>query len=147
VLSPGASRNLTVQFSWTIDTLPDNPLIDTIMIKFNCFSRPIGTVNIRTERTSVNERPDMPQNISLDQNAPNPFGEMTSVEYRIPNDEKITLNVYNALGRQVATLIDGFIGAGEHTATFNATGLPAGIYIARLQVGGAVVQRMMQVVK
>ncbi len=98
-------------------------------------------------QTPVRELQTSPQNISLSQNAPNPFGEMTNVEYRIPNNEKITLNVYNALGRQVATLVNGFVGGGEHTATFNAAGLSAGVYIARLQAGGSVLQRMMQVVR
>jgi len=98
-------------------------------------------------QTPVREVQTSSQNISLSQNAPNPFGEMTNVEYRIPNNEKITLNVYNALGRQVAELVNGFMGGGEHMAVFNAAGLPGGVYIVRLQADGAVVQRMMQVLR
>ncbi|HZV12153.1 MAG TPA: T9SS type A sorting domain-containing protein, partial [Candidatus Kapabacteria bacterium] len=139
-LTPGEQKIIVAKFLFLNDSS------DTIMVRFDCFSRPLAVLIVNPPN-AVNEPGPVPQNISLAQNAPNPFSEMTNVEYRIPNDEKVSLNVYNALGRQVATLVNGFAGGGEHTAMFNATGLPAGVYIARLQAGGAVVQRMMQVVR
>jgi hypothetical protein len=129
---PGSAFEV-VDMGYRIET--DN---DTITLPGD--SLPIVQTYVRQAQTS-------PQNISLDQNAPNPFSEMTNVEYRIPNNEKITLNVYNVLGKQVAELVNGFMGVGEHTAVFNAAGLPGGVYIIRLQADGAVIQRMMQVLR
>ncbi|HET7153608.1 MAG TPA: T9SS type A sorting domain-containing protein, partial [Candidatus Kapabacteria bacterium] len=112
----------------------------------DCFSRPLAVLKAYPPN-AVYEPGLVPQNISLDQNAPNPFSTMTNFDYRIPTGGLVTLNIYDALGRKVATLVDGFIPDGEHTATFNASGLPAGVYIARLQAGGMVAQRMMQIVR
>lgn len=98
-------------------------------------------------QTSVKESQVTPQTILLAQNAPNPFSSTTNIEYRIPNDGLLTLNVYDALGREVATLVDGFVPGGEHSAMFNASGLSAGVYVARLQAGNIILQRMMQVLR
>ncbi|HET7153725.1 MAG TPA: T9SS type A sorting domain-containing protein [Candidatus Kapabacteria bacterium] len=88
-----------------------------------------------------------PLNFSLDQNAPNPFSNNTVLHFITPANTRVMLNVYDALGRQVTTLVNGLVTAGEHTAAFSATGLPAGVYFARLQTGGTVIQRMMQVLR
>jgi hypothetical protein len=72
---------------------------------------------------------------ALAQNYPNPFNPSTEIKYSLANTGKMTLKVYNALGVEVETLFDGTQSAGEHTATFNAGGMPTGTYFYTLQSG------------
>ncbi|MDA0874787.1 MAG: T9SS type A sorting domain-containing protein [Bacteroidetes bacterium] len=67
---------------------------------------------------------------------PNPFSGQTRLALSVPEAGRVTLRIYDALGREVATLIDGMLEAGSHGVTFDAPGLPSGVYYARLQAGG-----------
>ncbi len=86
------------------------------------------------EPTSVDDN-SQPIEYSLDQNYPNPFNPSTNISCSIPDAEHVSLKVYNLLGQTVITLIDEFRSAGEYNASFDAEGLSAGIYIARLDAG------------
>jgi len=66
---------------------------------------------------------------------PNPFNPETAVGYRLPVSGYVTLRVYDTAGREVRALVDGWRVAGAHEVTFDAAGLPSGIYFARLQAG------------
>ncbi len=69
------------------------------------------------------------------QNYPNPFNPSTVIRFMLPADNHVTLKVYNMIGQEVATLIDDYKSAGLYKATFDATDLPSGIYIYRLNAG------------
>jgi hypothetical protein len=67
---------------------------------------------------------------------PNPFNPSTLIQYTLPEAGNITISVFNVLGQQVRTLAEGTRSSGAHTITFNATGLPAGMYVVRLESTG-----------
>jgi hypothetical protein len=71
----------------------------------------------------------------LEQNSPNPFTGSTLIRYRLPVYCRVTLKVYNALGREVRTLVDEQQHAGTYSVVFNAGNLPEGVYYCRLQSG------------
>ena len=71
---------------------------------------------------------------ALEKNYPNPFNPSTTIRYQIPNTGYITLKVYDMLGREVATLVDGVKESGSYTAVFNAENLASGVYFARFVV-------------
>lgn len=71
----------------------------------------------------------------LAQNYPNPFNPSTVIKYSVENAGNATLKVYNALGSEVASLVDGFVGQGEHSVTFDASGLPTGTYYYTFKSG------------
>jgi len=72
----------------------------------------------------------------VEQNYPNPFNPVTSIKYTIPLESRVTLKVFNVLGENVATLINNeFIEAGTHNISFNASGLPSGVYMYCIQAG------------
>jgi len=89
-------------------------------------------------------RPPIPHSFFVDQNYPNPFNPSTMIVYGLPREEVVTLRVYNLLGQQVATLIEGKQAAGVHELQFDAGALPTGVYLYRVQAGGAgTVRRML----
>ncbi len=78
---------------------------------------------------------DVPTQIMLAQNYPNPFNPSTVIRYGLPAGAHVTLTVVNALGQQVATLVNGEIGPGYHEVRFNAGNLAAGVYFYRMTAG------------
>jgi hypothetical protein len=77
----------------------------------------------------------LPKAFVLDQNYPNPFNPTTAIQYHINKAENVKLVVYNALGQEVATLVDEFKNPGTYTHTWDASGFPTGTYFYRLQAG------------
>ncbi len=71
----------------------------------------------------------------LAQNYPNPFNPATLISYTLPYDGFVTLKVYDVLGREVKTLINGFQQAGIHTINFDASGLNSGVYFYKMEAG------------
>lgn len=66
---------------------------------------------------------------------PNPFVGQAWLEFSLPAPARVRLEVFDGLGRRVARLVDSYLAAGAHTAPFDATGLPAGVYLYRLLSG------------
>ncbi|MEK9137987.1 MAG: TIM-barrel domain-containing protein, partial [Bacteroidota bacterium] len=93
---------------------------------------------------AVDEARNAPQDFSLEQNYPNPFNGSTRIGFALQASGRVSLKVYDVLGREVATLLDGHINAGKHEVEFDASGsarqtaggLASGVYVCRLRVGG-----------
>ncbi|MBS3999407.1 MAG: T9SS type A sorting domain-containing protein [Desulfobulbaceae bacterium] len=84
--------------------------------------------------THINTQPGTSSAYSLGQNYPNPFQHSTTISFILPKASNVTLNVYNALGQQVAVLIDNvWMNGGTHKIDFHAKGLPNGAYIYSIQ--------------
>ena len=89
-----------------------------------------------------------PKEFSLSQNYPNPFNPTTSIEFTVPSDGRVTLKVYDMLGREVATLVDRDVSAGVYQqVVFDATKLGSGVYYARLEFGGKQLLKKMTLLK
>ena len=85
--------------------------------------------------SDVSDHSGQPTTFALSQNYPNPFNPTTRVVYSIPRTGHVSLKVYNLLGMTVATLFEGVQQPGHFEATFNASGLPSGIYLYRMSAG------------
>lgn len=83
----------------------------------------------------------------LHQNYPNPFNPSTYIRYDVPRESHVRLTVYNMLGQQVATLVDEEHGAGMYETLFDASHLPTGLYMYRLQSGDFVKTRSLLFLK
>jgi hypothetical protein len=77
----------------------------------------------------------IPKQFALHQNYPNPFNPSTTIQYQIPKANHVTLNVFDVLGREVATLVNEQKPAGTYTVQFEGSGLTSGVYFYRLQSG------------
>lgn len=89
----------------------------------------------------------MPVSFALEQNFPNPFNPSTTIRYRLPATVHANLSVYNMLGQQVATLVDGIQEAGEHSITFSGFTLTSGVYMYRLSAGAYSEQKKLLLLK
>lgn len=88
-----------------------------------------------------------PATFSLAQNYPNPFNPTTTIEYTLPSAAQVRLTVYNVLGQEVASLLEGEREAGRHRFKFDAAELPSGVYVYRLEAGTHTAVRRMIVMK
>ncbi|GEM_PF-2003973 len=97
--------------------------------------------------TSVTDGSEVPLRFELMQNYPNPFNPTTTIQFFIPEQSRVTLTVYDLLGRKVATLVDEHLQAGEYSHVFDANHLASGVYIYRLQAGEHISMKRLTLVK
>jgi|GEM_PF-1092179 len=83
-----------------------------------------------------------PSMAKISSNSPNPFTGETVVTWSLEGATPVTLKVYDTVGREVATLHDGYATEGVHTVSFRALNLPAGLYFCRLQTGAGEIKTL-----
>jgi hypothetical protein len=88
-----------------------------------------------------------PKAFRLEQNYPNPFNPSTVISYQLSVFSEVRLEVFDMLGRKVATLVSARQAAGSYQVTFNAVNLSSGIYFYRLQAGAITQTKKMILVK
>ncbi|MBI9071578.1 MAG: T9SS type A sorting domain-containing protein [Melioribacteraceae bacterium] len=86
-------------------------------------------------------------NYQLFANYPNPFNPSTKIDYQLPKAGHVTLKIFNMLGQEVATLVDGVKEKGRYSVNFNAKHLASGTYIYTLQAGDYKVSKKMILLK
>ncbi len=72
---------------------------------------------------------------SLDQNYPNPFNPTTNISFKLAESGKVSIKIFNAIGQEVAELVNKTMEAGRHEVTFNASNLPSGTYFCQMRAG------------
>ena len=143
-----SNRTATFPGTWPVDTLqchfPQG--FDSVVVHYQSpppTCQDYGVVfladNMRVTQIPVGIEPDVtPANIfSLNQNYPNPFNPNTMISYQVPAESYVTLKVFDALGREVATLADGVEQPGYKSVNFNAESLASGLYFYQIKIGSA----------
>ncbi len=92
-----------------------------------------GKVNATV--TGIQKVNGLPTKYNLNQNYPNPFNPSTAIDFSIPKESQVVLKIYNVIGQEVSTLVNGELHAGNYSFNFNAINLPSGIYLYRLNAG------------
>jgi len=110
-----------------------------------------GTIDIgafeREPETNVSQWVSMPNGVELEPNYPNPFNPTTRIGYRLDVPGDVKLVVCDLLGREIRVLVSAWESAGSHEVTFDAAGLPSGLYVYKLEAGPAVQSRKMLLLK
>jgi hypothetical protein len=88
-----------------------------------------------------------PSDYSLTQNYPNPFNPATAINFSLPEESRVTLTVFDALGQTVSVLKNEILSAGKHNAVFNAENISSGTYIYVLSGTSAASQKTFRLVK
>jgi len=90
---------------------------------------------------------ELPHTITLSQNYPNPFNPSTVINFELATSGEVQLQVYDLMGREVATLVNSRKPAGSHSVNFDASSLSSGVYVYRLQAGEHIMSRKMVLVR
>ena len=94
-----------------------------------------------------NGQNELTKEYTLYQNYPNPFNPTTNIEFSLPKQSHVRIDVYNTIGQRVKSLVNGELSAGKHIVTFNASGLSSGVYLYRLQAGDFIESRKLMLMK
>ncbi len=137
--------------NWVVlDIIPTNQ-IDLSLLGIDPFSIPGLKTEIIDNIVSVDEEPSIPQAINLYQNYPNPFNPSTTIKFRIPEYEFVSLKIYDLLGNEIATLVNEEKPAGNYEVEFqSAVGnkeLASGIYYYQLRAGNNTETKKMLMLK
>ncbi len=99
--------------------------------------------------THIARPPEVATTFRLEQNYPNPFNPSTTITFRLARKEHVQLKVFDLLGREVATLVDGELTSGAYNVEWNASGFASGVYLYRLSIRetGQVEYRKMMVTR
>jgi hypothetical protein len=117
-------------------TYGDNGRVATVLNQLDFGTGLMNSSLITLEWTSTtvaSEEESLPDGFVLEPVYPNPFNPTANVTYHLDAPAHVTVSVYDALGRHVATLADGVHAAGRHQVSFDATGRPSGLYIVRME--------------
>lgn len=111
----------------------------------------VGVMGERNNLRTVSATPNMNSihvtDYALYSNFPNPFNPTTDIMFDMKASGNVSLKVYNLLGQVVATLANGTMEAGHHTMRFDATNLPSGLYICKMEANGFSAQSKMMLMK
>lgn len=116
---------------------------ETIVGEFGNESMSLAVVSIpdlSVIPTSLENLEDLPQEFGLSQNYPNPFNPSTTINYALPKSSDVSIDVFNVLGKKVATLVNQRKAAGNHSTQFQASNLSSGVYFYTLRINGKVLK-------
>ena len=138
-LTEGETLPSTVTFYLSLANLPGTSM-DPELLNVVCgFPDEANPITVSTSALGVDDNESIPDYFALHQNYPNPFNPSTQISFDVPQGaEHIMLNVYNILGQNVSTLVNGVMNPGQYTMEWNATdevGNPvaSGIYFYELR--------------
>ncbi|MGD0037060.1 MAG: T9SS type A sorting domain-containing protein, partial [Bacteroidota bacterium] len=109
----------------------------TVVNGIGLWRRPLSEIITDVPSRSLN----LPAGFELAQNYPNPFNPSTRIEFSIPQRMHVVLKIYDLLGKEIATLIEGTQEAGKHSTTWDARTLPSDVYFYRLTAGSYTMTR------
>ena len=146
---PLGFQNIIVSIHVADDTDDFNAKISRLDNVPEALSGPICGLGLGTlcNTSTSSETEEIPTTTSLDQNYPNPFNPQTTITYQIDSPQHVRLDVFNAQGQRIQTLVDGVRAVGEYSIRFDAGGLPSGLYAYRLQTSGETLVRKMMLVR
>jgi hypothetical protein len=134
-LAPAAGLDLWIGFRYVLD------------VRFGGFYVHVDDIAVEPATSVSGSGDGVPDRLTLEQNFPNPFNPSTIIRFSVPRSGRVTLRIYDVLGREVAMLVDDDLHPGTFAASWNASGVASGVYFCRLCDGGSVATRRMVFVR
>jgi hypothetical protein len=131
-------------------TFVDNRVVNGTTYQYQLSAQDIGgavTIFPRIEAATPMPMANVVTEYALSQNYPNPFNPSTEIVFDMKDAGFVTLKVYNLLGQEIKALVNGNMSAGRHNVTFDATGLPSGLYVYKMETTGFSAQSKMLLMK
>jgi hypothetical protein len=110
---------------------------------YRLWRRPLSEITEVPAATPIS----IPTGFSLEQNFPNPFNPTTEILYTLPVGSHTTIEVFDLLGRRLATLVSRFLKPGTYHSKWDASGVPSGAYLYRLTSGSYISTKKMIVIR
>ncbi|MCX6600992.1 MAG: T9SS type A sorting domain-containing protein [bacterium] len=123
IITPNCGIRIISYRSGRVDTLDTDPFV------------------IHCDEAADENLSEIPKDFFLDQNYPNPFNPATNIRFGVPRAAHVTIEIFDILGRKMATLINGTMPPGIHTVTWDCSACPSGMYIIRMNTGERVMLR------
>ncbi|MCP4583886.1 MAG: S8 family serine peptidase [candidate division Zixibacteria bacterium] len=151
-VAPDASTDLSVTFD--ASEVGEGQYTGEIRITSNDLDNPVVSIpcTLTVDPTGIEDETAIPTAFALNQNYPNPFNPSTDISFGLPASGQVTLEVYDIMGRMVATLVDGHLAAGIHNITWegvnsNGEQVSTGMYFYKLTQGDNVTTKKMMMLK
>ena len=144
-----------VQLKWVLPSgLPQYPRIYAVLDEGNSITeihennnKGFNVLGIQTISGIEDANYTAPVNYVLYQSYPNPFNPTTNIKYSIPKSSKVSLKIYDILGREVTSLVDKYEKSGTYTIRFTAKNLASGVYFYRIKAGNFVQTKKLMLLK
>ena len=136
---------------WQISGMSIDSLVeayqDDARLQFIGTYRPYPFNKWKVVATRADSDPVLPETFSLNANYPNPFNPVTTISYDLPGQIDVRLEVFDIVGRHVATLVDEIQPPGTYQVSWDASGVASGAYFYRITAGDVIQSRQMMVIK
>jgi len=121
-------------YNWTIPNTPSTECLVRLSDVGNAAVNDVSdnTFTIEDPVSADDLKSGIPEEYALYQNYPNPFNPSTKIEFAIPNQSQVTIDIFNQLGEQVVTILNSNLSAGYYKIEFNASNYPSGLYFYRI---------------
>lgn len=156
---PGTSGNKVAEFAVSTDQLLEKVSAGEYKVHMTYLADkdlataygtkivPIKYQTLSFKTNAVEQNNGKINNFALAQNYPNPFNPSTVINFSVPSTMKASLKVYDVLGKEVATLVDGIVTVGNNNVSFNASKLSSGVYFYTLRAGNMTTTKKMLLTK
>ncbi len=144
-ISAGGFRDIAISFN--SEGLAEGNYQGQLNINSNAGDVIVPINIVVSTAVSVDREPAIVYSYKLEQNYPNPFNPTTTISWELASDGMVSLRIFDISGREIASVVDGWFGAGKHNVSFDASNLSSGVYIYRLQAGEYVESRKLVLIK
>ncbi len=143
--TPFVTSSVSTSYSWYVSG-KKFPIFGITYIQSPMFSLK-SAAYVTNFTTSISQQSSIAEDYKLEQNFPNPFNPSTTINFSITNAGFTSLKVYDILGKEVASLVNGNLAAGKYSADFDASDLTSGVYFYKLETSDFTSVKKMSLIK